>query len=254
MVHPYRWLPPDSVSLSPFLQCEHYLAPDGSGVLADPAKIDEEFRKAWLPYFCRSGQREASLEEIALEVDEWLSLLPEVHLPRLTGQVLADVVQREGVSAGSLDGWGWREFKVLPVSWFDELARILAKVEDLGVWPDGLLGAYITMIPRTDGDATPLGQRTLLRTLLNGPMLLVSWLSGSPFLGSLHWPAGGLDLGVGGVSYVELIILYELWAGERLSLEKAHYRNLRQGVQFQCRLFRLVQALIFGAPVVSLVL
>ena len=27
------------------------------------------------------------------------------------------------------------------------------------------------------------------------------------FLRSLHWPAGGLELGVGGISYVELIIL-----------------------------------------------
>ena len=51
--------------------------------------------------------------------------------------------------------------KVLPVSWYDELARILAKVEDFGVWPDGLLDAYITMIPKSDGDATPLGQRPL---------------------------------------------------------------------------------------------
>ena len=58
------------------------------------------------------------------------------------------------------------------------------------------------------------------------PGLLVKWVS---FLGSLHWPAGGLDLGVGGVSYVELLILYELWAGERLSLEKAHPRYLRPG-------------------------
>ena len=31
------------------------------------------------------------------------------------------------------------EFKVLSVSWFDELARILTKVEDYGTWPDGLL-------------------------------------------------------------------------------------------------------------------
>ena len=36
-----------------------------------------------------------------------------------------------------------------------------------------------------------------------------------------------MDLGVGGVSYVELLILYELWAGERLFLEKAHPRYLR---------------------------
>ena len=48
-------------------------------------------------------------------------------------------------------------------------------------------------------------------------------------MSSLHTPVGDLDLGVGGVSYVELLILYELWAGERLSLEKAHPRYLRPG-------------------------
>ena len=69
-------------------------------------------------------------------------------------------------SAGGLDGWGWRELKVLPVSWFDELARILTKVEDTGVWPDGLLDAYIAMIPKTDGNATPLGQRPLTVLLI----------------------------------------------------------------------------------------
>ena len=161
LVHPYRWLRPDLVPPAPFLQCEPCLTSGGSGVLSDPAKIDEEFRKAWLPYFCRSGQRETSLDEFSFGVDGWLPLLPEVHLPRLTGQMLADVVLRKGVSAGGLDGWGWMELKVLPVSWFDGLARILTKVEDLGVWPDGLLGAYITMIPKSDGDATPLGQRPL---------------------------------------------------------------------------------------------
>ena len=60
-----------------------------------------------------------------------MQLLPEVHLPRLTGQMLADVVQRKSVTAGSLDGWVWRELKVLPVSWYDGLARILTKVEDI---------------------------------------------------------------------------------------------------------------------------
>ena len=133
MVHPCKWLRPDLVPPSPFLQCQPHLTAGGSGVLADPARIDEEFRKDWLPYFCRFGQRDISLEEFDREVDGWLPLLSEVHLPQLTGQMLVDVVQRKGVSAGSLDGWGWREFKVLPLSWFDELARILAKVEDVGV-------------------------------------------------------------------------------------------------------------------------
>ena len=56
------------------------------------------------------------------------------------------------------------------------------------------------------------------------PGLLVKWVS---FLNTLHWPVGGLDFGVGGISYVELLILYELWAGERLSLEKARPRYFR---------------------------
>ena len=41
------------------------------------------------------------------------------------------------------------------------------------------------------------------------------------FLGSLHWPSDGSDLGPGGISNVELLILYELWAGERFQFEKA---------------------------------
>ena len=161
MVHPYRWLRPDFVLPVPFLQCRSHLTPGGSGVLADPAKIDEELRKAWLPYFCRSGQRDTSLEEFDREVDGWLPLLPEVFLPRLTGQMLADVVHRKGATAGSLGGCGWRELKVLPVSWYDQLARILTKFEDFCDWLDGLLDAYIAVIPKTDGDATPLGQRPL---------------------------------------------------------------------------------------------
>ena len=155
MVHPKMWLRPELVSPAPFLQCNPHHTPGGSGVLSDPARIDEEFRKAWLPYFCRSGQRDTSLEEFDREVEGWLQLLPQVDLPQLTGQMLADVVQRKSATAGSLDCWAWRELKVLPVSWYDELARILAKVEDFGILSDRLLDAYI------DGDATPLGQRPL---------------------------------------------------------------------------------------------
>ena len=88
-----------------------------------------------------------SLEEFDREVDGWLPLLPEVDLLRLTAQMLAGAVHRKGATAGSLDGWGWRELKVLPVSWYDELARILTKVEDIGVSPDRLLDAYIAMEP-----------------------------------------------------------------------------------------------------------
>ena len=81
---------------APFLQWKPHLTPDGSGGLAGPARIDKEFRNAWLPYFCRSGQRDTGIEEFDDEVEGWLPLLPEVSLPRLTGQMLADVVKRKG--------------------------------------------------------------------------------------------------------------------------------------------------------------
>ena len=103
MIHPYRWLRPDLVPPAPFLQCEPHLTPGGSGVLSDPARIHEEFRKAWLPYFCRSGQRDTS--SIG-RLRGGYHFLPQIHLPPLTGQMLADVVQPKSVTAGSLDGWG----------------------------------------------------------------------------------------------------------------------------------------------------
>ena len=56
--------------------------------------------------------------------------------------------------------------------------------------------------------------------------MLVKWVA---FLSTLQWPQDGADLGVGGVSYVELLILHEIWACERLELEKAVPRYRRPG-------------------------
>ena len=54
--------------------------------------------------------------------------------------------------------------------------------------------------------------------------LLVEFCS---FLSSLHWPSTVDDLGVGGVSFVELLIFYERWAGERLNLETSVPKSRR---------------------------
>ena len=72
--------------------------------------------------------------------------------------MLEEDVRRKSATAGSLDGWEWRELIVLLIAC---LARILSKIVELGVWPEGLLDAKIAMIPNADGDASPLGQRTL---------------------------------------------------------------------------------------------
>ena len=59
--------------------------------------------------------------------------------------MFADVVHRKSVSAGGLDGWGWRELKVLPPSWFDELARILLCIVfgPLLVWVSWMSGSSL---------------------------------------------------------------------------------------------------------------
>ena len=53
LVHPYRWLRTDRVPPAPFLKCDPGLTPDASGILSDPSHIFQEFREAWLPFFCR---------------------------------------------------------------------------------------------------------------------------------------------------------------------------------------------------------
>ena len=35
-------------------------------------------------------------------------------------------------------------------------------MEESGAWPDGLLDAYMVVIPKAEGNATPLGQRPLI--------------------------------------------------------------------------------------------
>ena len=64
----------------------------------------------------------------------------------------------------------------------------------------------------------------------------------------------GADLGVGGISYAELLILYELWAVKGCLWRRLSLVTFVHDAQFQCRLFLLVQALIFGVPVVLLFL
>ena len=65
-----------------------------------------------------------------------------------TGADLAVVVLRKTATAGSFDGWCWRETKALPEPWFDELARMwaAARMVQLEDWfkswvPDSVFSA-----------------------------------------------------------------------------------------------------------------
>ena len=47
------------------------------------------------------------------------------------------------------------------------------------------------------------------------------------FLNTLHWPSGSDDLGHFGISFLELLILFEQWAGHRLLGEKVTRPHVR---------------------------
>ena len=153
--HPYRWLRPDLVPPAPILAVKDRQSGKESFL------TDQELRSSWMPIFCRTDRGAACEDSFVREVGRWLPRLPEIVLPPLNGQMLYDAVASKYASAGSLDGWNWRELKALPVCWFDGLGAILGLTEETGVWPEGLLDAYMIMIPKAEGNSTPLGQRPL---------------------------------------------------------------------------------------------
>ena len=126
------------------MQCDPGDTVGGSGVIADPAFIDAKFREAWMPYLSRSSRGSADLNDFSQEVaGGWLPVLDVFHLPPLTGDVLAGVVQKKKSTAGGLDGWGWRELKALPLPWFNGLARILLWLRKLVF---GLMACLMPML------------------------------------------------------------------------------------------------------------
>ena len=57
----------------------------------------------------------------------------------------------------------------MEVSWFVGLAPARRQIETAGKRPLGLLDACIAIIPKAEGDSTPLGQRLLC---VSGPLFV----------------------------------------------------------------------------------
>ena len=125
-----------------------------------PHLIDAELRKAWMPFFCRSGHPVVTADQFLDFVGHLLPQEPFLDLPRITGRDLQEVARAKKSTAGGLDGWAWNEPEAPPLPWFSGLAILLQLVETTGVWPQGLLDAYTAMIPKADGDSTPLRSTT----------------------------------------------------------------------------------------------
>ena len=151
---PYAWLRPDFVPPSPFPVLPFLLCKTKSPSL---------LRSWWSLISLMLGSGRLGCLSLASRVIRWSRLsfvdfiLPQepiLDLPRITGQDLLEVAPAKKSTAGGLDGWAWNEILFLPLAWFSGLAILLNMVETSAVWPQGLLDAYMTMIPEVDG--TPL--------------------------------------------------------------------------------------------------
>ena len=92
------------------------------------------------------------------------------------------------------------------------LAILLEMVEHTGVWPRGLLDAHIAMIPKADGDSTPVSQQPL-----NFPIIYRLWASLR--LGHLReWVEGWLPGSVFGLD--NGLFSVEAWFSTALEIEE----------------------------------
>ena len=62
--------------------------------------------------------------------------------------------------AGGLDFWSIQELRQLPEQAYQDLAQVLHQVEREGVWPAGLSGAVVALLPKKE-DHGPMAQRPI---------------------------------------------------------------------------------------------
>ena len=168
----------------------------------------------------------------------WYPVILDLH--RFFISISRAVVNHDGRDGTAPDPLVWSA-GALPrgVGWFMRFGTRLLCLGHLvfGIWN----GFKFLLLP------------SVLRVLLFGLILVVFWLSGS-LLNSLHWPVGDLDLGLVVFPFWNCSFFVSFGLVRGSLWKKLSLVIFVQDVQFQCLLFRLVQALIFGVLVVLLVL
>ena len=102
----YQWLRADLVPPAPYLVCDPLQTPGGSGILVQPALIDAQFRKAWMPFFRRGEREPVTCHGFLAFVGSFLEQAPIINMPVLTAEDLHSTVFAKKATSGGLDGWG----------------------------------------------------------------------------------------------------------------------------------------------------
>ncbi|KAJ9436387.1 Retrovirus-related Pol polyprotein from type-1 retrotransposable element R2 [Diplonema papillatum] len=131
---------------------------------ANARQIDAALQKEWAPVNrMYEGKQEPSYEAFRTEYAEYIEHRP-MECRDLTGEDLKSVLgkKRDGGVPG-VDGWDTAELKKLPLPLLNALAAVFNAIEATGTWPDALLEAAVTLIPK-DETLDPLALRPITVT------------------------------------------------------------------------------------------
>ena len=148
------------------LEALHKADPENNNPLtATNEEMDEILQKAWDPIFrIYKNQQAPSFAPFLAEYGKWIETHPMECKP-LKGADLEKVLKKKTSRACGIDGWRYEELRNLPTNLLDAWASFLNLVEETGTWPDALLAALVTMIPKDPNNTSdPLQQRPITVT------------------------------------------------------------------------------------------
>ena len=153
----YAKIDPEIISPTFVLQ-----KPDGD-YTGNSVEFSQLLFDAWLPIFDKySSESEPSWDAFSQRFGAYFSSPVHMNLRPFTSHGLRSILNKMKVrSACGPDFWSVADLKNLPDTIFDLLPNIFSSIESNACWPESMMFAFRTLIPKESGDCTPLGQRPL---------------------------------------------------------------------------------------------
>ncbi|KAJ9442878.1 Retrovirus-related Pol polyprotein from type-1 retrotransposable element R2 [Diplonema papillatum] len=142
------------------------LRADGGRLTASLDEMDDVLQQAWGPILRLYSPEtpEPSYGDFAKAFGEHVQHRP-MQVTDITGEELRTILRerKKKSSACGVDGWRMDELKALPVPLMDAFASFFNLVEKEGRWPEGLLTALVSLIPKSE-DPSPTNMRPITVT------------------------------------------------------------------------------------------
>ena len=143
----------------------------------------------------------------------WYPIMLDLH--RFMVAISRIEVNHDGSGGSAPDAMVWDEGGVAKIR--TPTSRLIVDCATLPGPPDFLGDSWRTL------DSLPISPEDVAAWPYSVDILLVF----SSFLATLHWPQGGSDVGKFGISYFELLLMFEVFSGIRLQTEKTVRPHLR---------------------------